>query len=231
MSISRNRNEVIKEAVLFVLESMLFTFSVFGSRVIENCLGINKVVEVSVQCCIIAFYIIRMWGSEELKERPFDSKAFAAALIPVFLIVALNGFRIQKGFSLTTVLLCLITAACEELHFRVNGCHLFREDGFLGYADCIILVLVYSVCHIISFIAEGVLLTWMSVLESVADGVLLLGFYLKTGNTKSVVLLHLLLLIVEESVFKVDIPTSELVNVVVSTVIGVCFFRKSVVAK
>lgn len=221
----------IRETVLFILESTLFTFSIFGSWVMENCLGIDLVIEVSVQCCIIAFYILRMWGSEELKEKPFDFKAFLLALVPVFLVVALNGFKIQKTFSWTMVLLCLCTATCEEMHFRVNGCHLFREDGILGYSDCFALVIVYSVCNIFTFIAEGVPLSWLTALESLADGMLLLGFYLKTGNAKSVVIIHFLLLLTENLVFKAGISYLELINVVVSIVIGIFFFKQARVAK
>lgn len=221
------RNEVVKETILFILESTLFTFSIFGSWVMEHSLGIDYIIEISVQCCIIAFYFIRLWGSRELKEQPFDLKLFSIALIPVLLTVALNGFKIQTTFSWRVLPLCLITATCEEMHFRVNGCHLFREDGILGIQDCAVLILVFSVCRIFSFIVQGIPLSVMSVMESLGTGTLLLGYYLKTGNTKSLILLHTLVLTAEQSIFKHDIPAIELVSVLSSITIGNIFIRNS----
>lgn len=221
------KNEVVKETILFILESTLFTFSIFGSWVMEQSLGINIVIEISVQICIIAFYVIRLWDSEELSERPFKPATFIMALLPVLLIFALNGFKIKKGFTWTVIPICIVTATCEEMHFRVNGCHLFREDGILGYSECLVLVMVFSVCRVFSFIVEGISISVMSLMEACAAGVLLLGYYLKTGNTKSLILVHSLMLIAEHLEFESTIPKIEIVEVAVSLIIGLAFIKTS----
>ena len=222
-----NNNQFLKESILFALESVLFTFSIFGSWMMQHTLKVNFMIEVAVQCCIIAFYFIRLWGSEELTEKPANIYSFLMAVIPVFLILTLNGFKIQKDVSWTIVPLSLITATCEELHFRVNGCHLFREGGVLGFSDCAVLIAIYSVCRIFTFIVEGVSLSVMSVLESFASGILLLGYYLKTGNTKTLIIIHTMLLIVESIEFKSEIPVIELVNISASVIIGASFLKRA----